>query len=62
MGALGGFVSAANFRVQGEPVDASGSGVVFSNGNASNLADGTRVTVTGSQVVNGVLIANQVTF
>ncbi|MGH6626725.1 MAG: hypothetical protein ACRECD_09315 [Burkholderiaceae bacterium] len=48
--------------MQGEPVDASGSGVVFSNGNASNLADGTRVTVTGSQVVNGVLIANQVTF
>ncbi len=62
IGAVGGFASAANFRVQGQPVDASGSGVVFRNGTANNLANGTRVTITGSQVVNGVLLANQVTF
>lgn len=62
IGTVGGFVSAANFQVQGQPVDASGGGVVFNNGSASNLVNGARVTITGSQVINGVLMANQVTF
>lgn len=61
-GAVGNYASAANFRVQGQRIDASGPGVVFTNGNASNLANGVRVAVTGSHVVSGVLIADQVTF
>jgi Domain of unknown function (DUF5666) len=61
-GAIGAFSSSASFRVQGQPINASGSGVVFVNGTAANLRNGTKVTVSGSQVVNGVLIANTVTF
>lgn len=62
VGTVGAYVSPANFRVQGHPVDASGAGVVFSGGTAANLANGAKVTVIGSQVVNGVLRADTVTF
>lgn len=62
IGAVGNYVSASSFRVMGHPVDASGNSVVFTNGNASMLANGVNLTVAGSQVVNGVLIASQVTF
>lgn len=62
IGAVGNYVSASSFRVMGHPVDASGNSVVFTNGNASMLANGVKLTVAGSQVVNGVLIASQVTF
>jgi hypothetical protein len=62
IGTVGNYVSVASFRVQGHPVDASGNNVIFANGNASMLANGVKVTVTGSQVTNGVLIASQVTF
>ncbi|MDO9198631.1 DUF5666 domain-containing protein [Rhodoferax sp.] len=62
VGAVGAYVSPASFRVQGHPVDASGAGVVFSDGSATNLANGAKVTIVGSQVVNGVLLADTVTF
>ncbi len=61
-GAVGGYTSSASFRVQGQPIDASGPGVVFTNGTSSDLRNGVRVSVTGSKVVSGVLIADQVTF
>ncbi len=61
-GAVGNYTSAANFRVQGQRIDASGPGVVFTNGTAGDLANGVRVAVTGSHVVSGILIADQVTF
>jgi len=62
LGAIGNYSSAASFRVKGQPVDASGPGVTFTNGTASSLGNGVRASITGSQVVNGVLIAEQVTF
>lgn len=62
IGAIGAYQSAADFRVRGQPVDASGPGTVFENGSAANLANGQRVTVIGDRVVNGVLIAQRVTF
>lgn len=62
MGNIGQYTSASNFRVQGQVVNASGAGVVFSGGTVADLANGKRVTVLGSQVVNGVLIAQSVTF
>lgn len=61
-GPVGAFGSAANFRVTGQRVDASGGGVVFSGGTVGNLGNGVKVQVVGSQVVNGVLIADSVTF
>jgi hypothetical protein len=61
-GAVAQFASSANFRVQGQVVNASGSGVVFTGGAMGDLANGRRVTVLGSQVVGGVLIAQSVTF
>ncbi|KQX21989.1 DUF5666 domain-containing protein [Variovorax sp. Root434] len=62
IGAIGTYNSPADFRVRGQPVDASGPGTVFENGIAANLANGQRVTVVGDRVVNGVLIAQRVTF
>ncbi|SEF33532.1 DUF5666 domain-containing protein [Variovorax sp. NFACC27] len=62
IGAIGAYHSAADFRVRGQPVDASGSGVLFENGTVSDLANGRRVTVVGDRVVDGVLIAQRVTF
>ncbi|WP_260396847.1 DUF5666 domain-containing protein [Variovorax sp. KBW07] len=62
IGAIGAYQSPASFRVRGQPVDASGSGVVFENGTAANLGNGQRVTVVGDRVVDGVLIAQRVTF
>lgn len=61
-GAVGQYVSDANFRVQGNPVDAGGGGVVFINGTRSDLRNGAHVLVKGSQVVNGVLTAEEVRF
>ncbi|MES2247865.1 MAG: DUF5666 domain-containing protein [Pseudomonadota bacterium] len=62
IGAIGGYQSAARFRVQGQPVNASGPGTTFENGTAANLANGQRVAVVGDRVVDGVLIAQRVTF
>jgi hypothetical protein len=62
IGAIGAYQSPASFRVRGQPVDASGSGVIFENGTVANLANGQRVTIVGDRVVDGVLIAQRVTF
>ena len=59
---MGNFSSPASFRVRGQPIDASGPGVVFVNGTAANLRSGVQVRVEGSRVVNGVLIATRVVF
>ena len=61
-GTIGAFVSPSSFRVTGNPVDASGGSVVFAGGTAGNLGNGVKVQIVGSQVVNGVLIADTVTF
>jgi len=62
IGTVGNYTSSASFRVRGQPVDASGSDVDFVNGSAADLRNGTKVTVSGSQVMDGVLIATQVIF
>jgi hypothetical protein len=62
IGAIGNYVSPASFRVRGQPVDASGPGVAFVNGTQANLANGANVTVVGTQISNGALIATQVSF
>lgn len=62
VGTVGAYASPASFKVQGQTVDASGAGVVFSGGSAASLANGANVTIVGSQVVNGVLLADTVTF
>ncbi|VTU20698.1 hypothetical protein H4CHR_00637 [Variovorax sp. PBS-H4] len=62
IGTVGNFSSAASFRVKGQPIDASGPGVVFVNGTVANLGNGVRVNIEGAQVVNGVLIATRVSF
>jgi hypothetical protein len=62
IGAVGAFASPASFKVRGQPVDASGPGVEFVNGVAASLRNGTKITVEGAQVVNGVLLATRVTF
>jgi len=61
-GQISTFNSIADFRIKGQPIDASGPGVSFVNGSAANLAAHVQVTVEGSRVVNGVLIADSVTF
>lgn len=60
-GTIGAFVSSANFRVQGQRVDASGPGVVFVGGSAGNLGNAVRVRIVGAAVSNGVLLADTVT-
>lgn len=60
IGAIGGFTPPASFRVRGQPVDASTA--VFENGTQSDLQNGRKVTVVGDRVVDGVLIAQHVTF
>jgi len=62
VGTLGDFRSPASFKVRGQPVDASGPSVQFVNGGIGNLGNGTKVTVSGSQVVNGVLLADRIEF
>ena len=55
------FVSLASFKVNGTPVDASGSGVVFEGGSSSELANRARIEVEG-EMRNGVLVARKVEF
>ena len=62
IGAIGTYHSPADFRVRGQPVNASGPSTVFENGTVANLGDGQRVTIVGDRVVDGVLIAQKVTF
>ena len=62
IGTVGAFVGPANFRVRGQPINASRPGVVFLNGSAAALGNGANVTVAGTQILNGVLLADTVTF
>ncbi|MDR6860502.1 DUF5666 domain-containing protein [Variovorax guangxiensis] len=62
IGNIGNFSSPSSFRVRGQPINAASPGVVFVNGSVSNLRNGVRISVEGSQVVDGVLIATRVVF
>jgi len=62
VGEIGAFNSPSDFRLRGQPVNAGGPGVVFVNGQAANLGNGVRVRVHGTRVINGVLVADSVTF
>ncbi|MDP9910583.1 hypothetical protein J2W27_002695 [Variovorax boronicumulans] len=62
VGPIANYMSAADFIVRGQRVDASGSGTIFENGTAADLGNGKRVTVVGDRVVDGVLIAQRVSF
>ncbi|QFZ87156.1 hypothetical protein GFK26_32455 [Variovorax paradoxus] len=62
IGPIANYVSAADFIVRGQRVDASGSGTIFDNGTAADLGNTRRVTVVGDRVVDGVLIAQRVSF
>jgi hypothetical protein len=57
LGTVSGFVSASNFTVNGQNVDATNA--VFKDGSAASLANGVLVEVKGN-VLNGVLIATRV--
>ena len=56
------FLSPSSFRVKGQKIDASQPGVVFVNGTSASLAQNVSVSIIGTQVVDDVLIATQVTF
>lgn len=64
VGALGDFVSAANFRVGGQRIDASAA--IFSDGTAADLANGRVLDVRGTVLTdtagNKVVKASQVRF
>ncbi|MCE4556155.1 DUF5666 domain-containing protein [Roseateles cellulosilyticus] len=60
-GLVNDFVSAGNFKVGSQKVDASGSSVKFIDGDATKLANGLKVEIKGS-VKDGVLVARQVHF
>lgn len=64
IGSVVNYQSASDFMVRGQRVDASGFGIVFENGTVADLASqpGRKVTVIGSAVREGVLIADRVTF
>lgn len=59
-GNVGAFRSVSDFRVRGQPIDASAA--IFPNGEATSLGNGVRVRVQGARVVDGVLSAQTVTF
>ncbi|MGR4869849.1 DUF5666 domain-containing protein [Variovorax sp. LARHSF232] len=58
IGAVSEYVSPADFRVRGQRVDASGVTIT----GIGQLANGVRVNVQGTQVVNGVLLLTQLSF
>ncbi len=62
IGAVGAYQSLADFRVNGQPVNASGNNVVFINGSPTSIRNGVRVTVRGSQVISGVLQAEEIRY
>ena len=59
-GPVGAFRSAADFKVQGQGVDASNA--VFVGGTSADLGPGRKVLVTGSLVRDDVLLADRVEF
>ncbi|HEX7867349.1 MAG TPA: DUF5666 domain-containing protein [Variovorax sp.] len=62
IGPVAGYQSASDFMVRGQRVNAGGSATMFVNGTATDLGNGKRVTVVGDRLVDGVLIAQRVTF
>jgi hypothetical protein len=58
-GIVSGFASLASFRVDGQPVDASGVGVEFEPADPGFVANGARVEVEGA-LQGGVLVATKV--
>ena len=62
IGPVANYLSATDFTVRGQRVNASGGGTIFENGSATDLGNGKRVTVVGDRVVDGVLIAQRVSF
>ena len=62
IGPVAGYQSVSDFIVRGQRVNAGGSATMFVNGTATDLGNGKRVTVVGDRVVDGVLIAQRVTF
>jgi Domain of unknown function (DUF5666) len=60
-GAITDFVSSASFKVRGVPIDASAAGVVFVNGDATNLANGVAVHLMGT-VNSNIVTATSLTF
>lgn len=61
-GPIDAFRTSADFRVQGQQVDAGSPGVVYVNGSAADMASGRRVQVNGSRVVDDVLLAERIEF
>lgn len=61
LGAINKFVSSASFQVAGQSVDASGSGVKFEDGAATDLADG-RIVKVGRSPSGMTRIANRMEF
>ncbi|MBO9516203.1 MAG: hypothetical protein J7549_18965, partial [Variovorax sp.] len=61
-GQIASFASIADFRIKGQPIDASGAQVGFVNGSAADLGPLVRVTIEGHRVVDGVLVADRVSF
>jgi Domain of unknown function (DUF5666) len=61
IGPVSSFVSTASFKVRGVPVDASGTGILFKNGTAANLANGVAVRFEGT-VVNDVVKPTSIEF
>lgn len=60
-GAITDFVSAADFKVRGVPVNASGSAIEFRNGGAENLANGVMVRLEGN-VEGSVVLPTELSF
>lgn len=61
-GPVAQYQSLSNFRVNGQLADASGSNVSFVNGTSLGMRNGVRVRVSGSKVLEGVLVVTQVEF
>jgi hypothetical protein len=63
-GPVQNYVSASDFKVQGQRVDASASTVVFSKGAAPKLGQTPppKVKIVGTRLINGILIADTVQF
>ncbi|KQU90313.1 hypothetical protein ASC78_20795 [Variovorax sp. Root318D1] len=65
IGPIAHYQSASEFMVKGQRVNAGGSGTVFENGTVADLANlppGRQIAVVGNAVVDGVLIAQTVSF
>ena len=62
IGTVGAYRSPADFKVRGQPVNASDPGVHFTNGTAADLRNGAKVEIHGATVVDGVLMETEVAF